>query len=50
MPQGWRLKLLCPYVLNGKMRYAAVRRPSTEGKLQVNGWRYKDYRAKYDEL
>jgi hypothetical protein len=30
--------------------YTAVWRPSTEGEIQVYGWRYEDYRAKYDEL
>jgi hypothetical protein len=49
-PQGWRLKLLQPYVVNGQVRYTAVWRPSTEGEIQVYGWSYADYRAKYDQL
>jgi hypothetical protein len=48
--QGWRLKLLSPYVFNGEVRYTAVWRPSREGEIQVYGWTYQDYRAKYDEL
>jgi hypothetical protein len=49
-PQGWRLKFLQPYVVNGEVRYTAAWRPSTEGEIQVYGWTYADYRAKYDEL
>jgi polyglycine hydrolase-like protein len=30
--------------------YTAVWRPSTQGEIQVYGWKYADYRAKYDEL
>ena len=32
------------------VRYTAVWRPSTEGEIQVYGWKYDDYRAKYDDL
>jgi hypothetical protein len=32
------------------LRYTAVWRPSTDGEIQVYGWTYEDYRAKYDEL
>jgi hypothetical protein len=49
-PQGWRLKLLNVYVVNGQLRYTAVWRPSTEGEIQVYGWTYQDYRAEYDVL
>ena len=50
-PQGWRLKLLDVYVVNGQVLYTAVWQPSsTEGEIQVYGWTYEDYRAKYDEL
>ncbi len=49
-PQGWRLKILQPYVINDQVRYTAVWRPSTEGEIQVYGWTYSDLRAKYDEL
>ena len=49
-PQGWRLKLIQPYVVNGQVRYTAVWRPSTEGEIQVYGWAYRDYRARYDVL
>jgi Concanavalin A-like lectin/glucanases superfamily/Peptidase family M23/Bacterial tandem repeat domain 1 len=48
--QGWRLKLLDVYVVNGQVRYTAAWRPSTEGEIQVYGWVYDDYRAKYDVL
>ena len=34
----------------GTPRYTAVWRPSTEGEIQVYGWTYQDYRAKYDGL
>ena len=30
--------------------YTAVFRPSTEGEIQVYGYTYQDYRAKYDQL
>lgn len=30
--------------------YTAVWQPSTEGEIQVFGWPYQDFRAKYDEL
>jgi hypothetical protein len=36
--QGWRLKLLDTYVLDGEMRYTAVWQPSTEGEIQLYGW------------
>ena len=49
-PQGWRLKELSPYVINGQVRYTAVWTKSTRSEIQVYGWEYKDYRAKYDEL
>jgi hypothetical protein len=49
-PQGWRLKLIAPYVVDGQVLYTAVWRPSTEGEIQVDGWTYEDYRAKYDVL
>jgi murein DD-endopeptidase MepM/ murein hydrolase activator NlpD len=49
-PQGWRLKLLSVYVVNGQVRYTAVWRPSSEGEIQVYGWTYGDYCAKYDVL
>ncbi len=31
-------------------RFTAVWRPSTSSEIQVYGWRYADYRAKYDQL
>ena len=48
--QGWRLKLLEPYVVNGNVYYTAVWRPSWSGEYQVYGWSYADFRARYDEL
>jgi hypothetical protein len=48
--EGWRLKILQPYVIDGKLRYTAVWRKGTEGEIQVYGWKYADYRAKYDDL
>ena len=49
--QGWRLKLLQPFVLSGsQVRYSAVWQQSTAGETQVYGWAYADFRAKYDEL
>ncbi|MFO7565270.1 MAG: hypothetical protein R6X02_21690 [Enhygromyxa sp.] len=49
--QGWRLYRLQPYVLaNGWVRYTAIWRRSTAAEIQVYGWTYADYRAKYDEL
>lgn len=48
--QGWRLKLLSVYVVNGQERYTAVWCPSSEGEIQVYGWTYRDYRARYDVL
>jgi len=27
-----------------------VWQPSTEGEIQVDGWTYEDYRARYDVL
>ena len=38
------------YVVGGQVRYTAVWKPSTEGEIQVYGWTYQDYRAKYDVL
>ena len=35
---------------DGPERYTAVWRPSTAGEIQVYGWKYQDYRAKYDAL
>lgn len=32
------------------VRYTAVWQQSTAGEIQVYGWTYDDYRAKYDEL
>jgi hypothetical protein len=50
-PQGWRLYILQSYVTsNGQVLYNAVWRPSTSAEIQVYGWSYADYRAKYDEL
>jgi phage terminase small subunit len=48
--QGWRLKLIQPYVVAGQVRYTAVWQPSKEGEMQVYGWTYADFRKKYDEL
>ncbi|NEA31852.1 hypothetical protein [Streptomyces sp. SID13031] len=49
--QGWRLKLLQPFVLAGnQVRYTAVWKQSTEGETQVYGWTYEDFKKKYDEL
>jgi hypothetical protein len=49
--QGWRLKIIQPFVLSGdRVRYTAVWRQSTAGELQVYGWTYEDFRKKYDEL
>ncbi|MDQ4032994.1 MAG: hypothetical protein M3332_12300 [Actinomycetota bacterium] len=49
--QGWRLKILQPFVLSGdQVRYTAVWQQSTAGEIQVYGWTYEHYRAKYDEL
>jgi hypothetical protein len=49
-PQGWRLKLLDAYVLNGEVRYTAVWQPSTDGEIQLYGWTYDALRAEYDVL
>ena len=49
-PQGWRLKFIAPYVVNGQVRYTAVWRPSTAAEVQVYGWTYEDLRARYDVL
>ena len=50
-PQGWRLKLLDVYLdSTGTPRYTAVWQPSADGEIQVYGWTYEDYRAKYDGL
>jgi hypothetical protein len=48
--QGWRLKLLQPYVVGGQVLYTAVWKPGSGGEIQVYGWSYADYRKKYDEL
>jgi hypothetical protein len=48
--QGWRLKLLNPYVIDNSVRYTAVFRPSTKGEIRLYGWAYEDYRAEYDKL
>ena len=48
--QGWRLKLLSPYVFNGEVRYTAVWQPSRESEIQIYGATYQEYRAQYDEL
>ena len=37
-------------VVDTPVRYTAVWHPSTAGEIQVYGWTYEDYRAKYDEL
>jgi hypothetical protein len=47
---GWRLHVLQPYVVNGRVLYNAVWQPSTEGEIQAYGWTYQDFRNKYDEL
>jgi hypothetical protein len=39
-----------PAQQNLSVLYTAVWRPSMEGETQVYGWKYEDYRAKYDEL
>jgi lipopolysaccharide/colanic/teichoic acid biosynthesis glycosyltransferase len=39
-----------PPVQAAATRYNAVWRPGTTGEIQVYGWNYADYRAKYDEL
>ena len=48
--QGWRIEILRPYVVNGRVLYAAVWRKSNEPELQVYQWREQDFDAKYDEL
>ncbi len=35
---------------NGAVRYNAVWRLIYEGEVQVYGWSYADFRAKYDQL
>jgi Papain family cysteine protease/Bacterial tandem repeat domain 1 len=47
---GWRLHLLEPFVIGGKVKYTAVWRKTGGGEVQVYGWKYADYRKKYDEL
>ncbi|MEM9004751.1 MAG: M12 family metallopeptidase [Cyanobacteria bacterium P01_F01_bin.86] len=51
-PQGWRLWDLQPYVINDQVRYNAVwyKSRSSIGEIQIYGWKYQDFRAKYDEL
>src|SRR5258706_537361 len=48
--QGWCLKILQAYVLNGQVLYNAVWSPSTEGEMQVYGWTQSDFRAKNVEF
>jgi hypothetical protein len=49
--QGWRLYILQSYVLpTGEVLYNAVWRPGDSGEIQVYGWTYADFRAKYDQL
>jgi hypothetical protein len=48
---GWRLFSLQSYVLaDGTVLDDAIWRPGSHGEIQVYGWTYADYRAKYDEL
>ena len=51
-PQNWRLRELQPYVVNNEVRYNAIwYKPLNKvSEIQVYGWQYKDFRAKYDEL
>jgi Bacterial tandem repeat domain 1 len=50
-PEGWRLYILQSYVLsNGDVVYNAVFRPGDSGEIQVYGWKYSDYRTKYNTL
>jgi hypothetical protein len=47
----WRLYSLQSYVLaDGNLRDDAIWRKGSHGEVQVYGWTYADYRAKYDEL
>ncbi len=48
--QGWRLRILEPYVVNSRVRYTAVFHRSTEGEIQLYGWKYSSYRKRYDAL
>jgi hypothetical protein len=49
--EGFRLKILQPYVLSGnKVRYTAVWRPSTAGEYQLFDATYDAFRKRYDEL
>ncbi len=48
--EGWRLHSLQTYVLNNQVLYNAVWRTGTSPEIQIYGWKYKDYRKKYDEL
>jgi hypothetical protein len=48
--QGYRLKLLRPYVINNQLRFTAVWEPSTEGEIQIYGWGEAELRARYDQL
>lgn len=48
---GWRVHILNNYVLNGKVLYTAVwRNTGNTPQTQVWGWKYPDFKAKYDEL
>ncbi|MBS0183434.1 MAG: hypothetical protein JSS39_13610 [Nitrospira sp.] len=48
--QGWRLKLLSPYVIDNEVRYTAVWRPSIEAEIQIYDAPYEAYRTEYDKL
>jgi hypothetical protein len=49
--QGYRLEALdIDLVAAGQPRYTAIWHPSTAPEIQVYGWTYEAYRAKYDEL
>jgi hypothetical protein len=45
-----RLQTLETQQINGQTKYTAVWKPSEEDEIQVYGWKYQDYRNKYDEL
>ena len=50
-PNGWRLHALESEYVSGRTRYTAVwRRAGNIGEIQVYGWNYASFRAKYDEL
>lgn len=48
--EGWRLKLLNSFVLEGEVRYAAVFKPGQEGEIQIFDVPFQNFKAKYDEL